>query len=144
MASKSLRTLVLATLAAAFFSGCSTVVLTERNFSLVTATEVKKGEPPRGITETFPLDSRIYLYSTATWDDVGAEAGTKKFETKWYRGEKLVASLQPMTVPFGRPPHYAWQSLNAVAIGVGEGRVDVYIDVLFVGSKKFKVVEKTQ
>lgn len=128
-------------IAVILFSGCANVVLTERNVSLITATTVKKNEPPQGITDTFQLDNRVYVYGAITWEDVKSSAGSKKFESKWYKGEKLLAS-RSMTMYLNSTPFYAWDSMNAIAIGVGEGRVDVYIDGLFVGSKKFKVVEK--
>lgn len=126
---------------ALLLSGCANIILTEKNVSLITASEVVKGSPPKGISSTFPLDSRIYAYASITWDDLNSAAGSKRLESKWYKGDKLISN-RSMSIYLNSTPFYAWDSLNAVAFGPGDCRVDMYIDGLFVASKRFTVVDK--
>lgn len=121
-------------------AGCSTVTITERNARLVTATSAKAGEGVKGIKDTFTLEERVFVHSTFTWDDTSARGGYKALEARWFSGEKLIM-VHKANMTFGPPPHYAWDSIQAIALGLGKARVDVYVDGLFVGSKDFFITQ---
>ncbi|MGH8725765.1 MAG: hypothetical protein ACREU1_12975 [Burkholderiales bacterium] len=119
---------------------CAGVKFTERNVSIVTATNAEKGKGPTGISNTFSLEGIVVAYATFRWDS-GDVGGPQTIEVKWYNGDKLV-STRSNTFQFERSPFHVWFRFTSVGLGVGKCRVEFYSNGLLIGSKSFSVVEK--
>lgn len=121
-------------------SACTTMTLNASNVSIVTASDAKPGDGVKGIKDTFTLDEKVFAYLTFTWADTSARGGRHEVSYRWFSGQKQVKEGK-FAFEMGTPPHYAWTSILAVALGTGPGHVDMLVDGQFVGSKSFTVTE---
>lgn len=121
--------------------GCASVDLTENNTNIVMAKKAVKGAGASEISDVFNYEGQIFAYLTFRWDAVDRHGGPQTVEVRWFNGTKEV-SRRKHEATFGLPPYYVWFPTSGTALGVGNCRVDAYVNGRHVGTKSFTVNER--
>ncbi len=127
--------------------GCATFKITKGNVktSLLCKDIGQVTDPgawdPRGITNVFTLEGKVFLYTVLTWDDIEKSGGTHKAKHKWYSVSKLVAQSSGENY-FGKPPYAMCGGIPTSVLGIGKHSVELYIDDILIVRKEFEVKEK--
>lgn len=94
--------------------------------------------PKRTPVEVFDLPDNIIFYTTLSWPKVEASAGYRQVRWKWYNNGELVASYENR-IHLERSPWDVWGYISASSVGVGDNKVEMYIDDKLMSSATFKV-----
>jgi hypothetical protein len=137
---KSLGNLVLI-VAAILVAGCATTTNQEPwTTKVVTARSVVSSDEVHGISDTFTREGRIYVHAAFTGPGVGSEE-PHSVQIKWFNGNTLVFERAGEYV-FKRSPYYVYASTSGTALGLGNCRVELFVDGRLRGTKMFAVTEK--
>ena len=82
----------------------------------------------------------IHLLTTLRWQDVESGAGVHEVVHKWYAWEELVSRIK-FDPRFCRTPYEVRSKITASSLGVGNHRVELYIDDVLFDQRDFEVVE---
>lgn len=88
----------------------------------------------------FKLEDTIHLLTTLRWQDVESGAGVHEVVHKWYAWEELVSRIK-FDPRFCRTPYEVRSKITASSLGVGNHRVELYIDDVLFDQRDFEVVE---
>lgn len=109
--------------------------------TVVTARSVSEIDGPTGIASSFNLEGRIFSFASFSWpvDQVG---GSHVLETRWYRGSDLVHRSPRGQVSWKETPGSASYAVRAADLGVGQFKVEIWLDDKLVGSRNFTIREE--
>lgn len=109
--------------------------------TVVTARNVSEIDGPTGIASSFNLEGRIFSFASFSWpvDQLG---GSHVLETRWYRGSDLVHRSPRGNVTWKETPGAASYAVRAADLGVGQYKVEIWLDDKLVGSRSFTIREE--
>ena len=91
-------------------------------------------------TGPFRLGDTVHLLTTLRWQDVKSGAGEHEIVHKWYAGEELISRVR-FRARFYRTPYEIRSQITASSLGVGNHRVELYIDGVLFDQRDFEVIE---